>query len=111
MDGTEQGRHGEHIVLDDAAVVAHEVQHLGLCATCAMYHAVDFGAQLVKQALDDGSIGAGGGEHQLSGIDRRTVDGISQLILAAIHQVVGYCVVVALGIFLCQILGKDIVAG
>ena len=43
MDGTEQRRNWEHVVLDDAAVVAYEVEHLGLCAACAMNHSVDFG--------------------------------------------------------------------
>ena len=70
MNGTEEWRHGEHVVLDDAAVVAHEVQDLGLCTACAMYHAVDFGAQLIEQALDDRGIGAGRGQHQLARVDR-----------------------------------------
>ena len=52
MDGTEQRRHREHIVLDDAAVVADEVEYLGLCTTRAVHHTMNLGAQLVKQFLD-----------------------------------------------------------
>ena len=61
-DDAEEGRDGEHVVLDDAAVVAHKMQHLCLGAARAMYHAVDAGAQLVEQHLDDGGVGAGGRE-------------------------------------------------
>ena len=63
-DDAEEWRHGEHIVLDDAAVVAHEVQHLGLGAAGAVHHAVDAGAQLVEEHFDDGCVGAGGGEDE-----------------------------------------------
>ena len=61
-DDAEEGRHGEHIVLDDAAVVAYEVQHLCLCAARAVYHAVDAGTKGVKEFLNDWGVGAGGGE-------------------------------------------------
>ena len=63
-DDAEEWRHGEHIVLDDAAVVAHEVEHLCLGAAGAVYHAVDTGAQLVEEHFDDGCVGAGGGENE-----------------------------------------------
>ena len=68
LDGAEQGRYGEEVVLDDAAVVAYEVQHLGLCAAGAVYHAVDFGTKRVEQLLHYRGVGAGGGEDELSGI-------------------------------------------
>ena len=70
VDGTEEWGYGEHVVLDDAAVVADKVQHLGLSATCAMYHTVNLWAQLVKQFLDDGRLGAGGRKNQLTSVDR-----------------------------------------
>ena len=60
MDGTEEWGNREHVVLDDTAVVVNEVEYLGLGTTCAMNHTVNIGTQLVKQLLDDGSIGACG---------------------------------------------------
>ena len=45
-------------------------------------------------------------------VDGKTIDHtVSQAVAAAIHQVVGYGVVVAFGVLLCQVLGKDVVAG
>ena len=59
VDGMEQGRNREHVVLDYLAVVVDEVEHLGLRTTCTVNHTVNLGAQLVEQFLDDGCIGAG----------------------------------------------------
>ena len=111
VNGTEQRRNGEHIVLDDAAVVVDEVEHLGLGTTCAMYHTMNLRTQLVEQALDDRRIGAGGGKDELASVDGRTVNHAIQLILAAIDEIVRHGVVEALRVFLGQILGEDIVAG
>ena len=47
VDGAEQRRNGEEIILDDMQVL-DEVEHLGLCATGAVYHAVEDGAQRVR---------------------------------------------------------------
>ena len=111
MDGAEQRRHGEHIVFYNMAVVADEVEHLGLGTTRAMHHTVNLGAQLIEQPLDNRSVGAGGGEYQLAGIDRSTFDSIGQAILTALYKVVRDGVVVALGVVLSQVLGKHIVTG
>ena len=59
-DDAEEGRHGEHVVLDDAAVVAHEMQHLGLSAARAVHHAVDAWTHGVEETTDNGGVGAGG---------------------------------------------------
>ena len=69
MDSFEEWGYGEHVVLDDAAVVADEVEYLGLCAAGTMHHAVNLRTQLVEQSLDDRRVGTGGGENQLAGID------------------------------------------
>ena len=76
-----------------------------------MYHAVNLGAQFVEQLLDDWGIGAGGREHKLPGIHRRTFYAVSQFVLAAIYQLIGHSVVITLGIVLGQILRKHIMAG
>ena len=60
VDSLEQRGYREHIVLDDAAVVAYEVEYFGLCATRAMYHTMNLETQLVKQSLNDWSVGACG---------------------------------------------------
>ena len=58
-DDAEEGRHREHVVLDDAAVLAHEVKHLGLGAARAVHHAVDSGTHLVEETPDDRGVSAG----------------------------------------------------
>lgn len=63
MDGMEEGRYREHVVLDDTAVVVDEVQNFRLGTTGAVYHTMNLWAQLVQQFLDDRSIGAGRGEY------------------------------------------------
>mgnify|MGYP003299334699 CR=1 FL=1 len=55
VNGLEEGRHGEHVVLDDVKLV-DEVQNLGLRTARAVYHAMDVVAHLVEDLLDDGSI-------------------------------------------------------
>ena len=42
VDCPEKRRYREEIVLDDADVVADEMQNLGLSSARAMYHAMDF---------------------------------------------------------------------
>ena len=127
VDGSEEWGYGEHVVLHHAAVVGYEMEHLRLGTSRAMHHAVNLGAKLVEQALDDGSIGAGRRENELAHIGegeglrlgRNKRDGfrcgirdiVGEAILAAVDEVVGHSVVEALGILLGQILGEDIVAG
>ena len=109
-NGLEEGRHGEHVVLDDAAVFTHKVQHFGLCAARAVYHAVYFGTHLVEQTLDDGSIGASGGEHQAAGVERCALNGVGESVRSAVDKFLGHGLVVAFGIFLGQVFGKHVVA-
>jgi len=112
MDGSEQWGYGEHVVLDDTAVVTYEMEHLGLGSARTMHHTVNLRTQFVEQTLDDRGVGAGGGEDQLS--HRQPLNAIKllvQQVLSAIDQFVGYGVVVALRVFLCEIFGKDVVAG
>jgi len=66
VDNLEERWYREHVVLDDAAVLAHKVEHLGLCAACAVHHAVYLGAQLVEQPLDDRGVGARGRKDELA---------------------------------------------
>ena len=75
-----------------------------------MYHAVNVGAVEVQNFLDHGSIGAGGGEHELSCVHACSLNLVVKAVRAAVDQLVGHGVVEALGIFLCQILGKHVVA-
>ena len=103
--------YGEEVVLDDAAVVAHEVQHLGLRAARAVHHAVNLRAKGVEQPFHHRSVCAGGREDELAGIQRAALYGIGQAECAAIYQFLGHGVVVALRIFLGQVFGKDVVAG
>ena len=62
VDDAEQRWDGKHIVLDDAAILAHEMQNFRLCATRAMHHSVNILAVMVKDFLDDGRVGSSGGE-------------------------------------------------
>ena len=111
MDCLEEWRYWEHVVLHNLAVFAYEVQNLGLGTTCAVNHTVNLWAKLIQELLDYWGIGTGRSEYQLAGVDRRTLNLIGQLILAAVNQLVWHCVVVALRIVLCEILGEYIVAG
>ena len=58
LNESEQRRHGEHVVLDDAAVFAYKVEDFRLRSTRTMHHAVDAGAHCVEHFLDYGRIGA-----------------------------------------------------
>ena len=106
----EQWGDGEHIVFHYTTVVAHEMQYLGLGSTGAVYHAVYLWAQLIKELLDDRSIGAGGGEHELSGIHWGSLYSVGQLVFTAIDEFVGDGMVETLWVFLCQVFGKHIMA-
>ena len=110
-DHLKQRWNREHVVFDHLAVIPYEMQHLGLCATGAVHHAMNLGAHLVEQHLNDRSIGAGGGEHQLSGSHRNILQLVIQPVSATIYQFVGYGMVITLGIFLCQVFCKHIMTG
>ena len=110
LDGLEQGRYGEEVVFDDAAVVAHEVQHLGLCAAGAVHHSMNLRTKGIEQLLHYRSVCAGGGENQLSGIQRTALYAICQFQSAAVDQLFGYGLVIAFGVFLGEVLGKYVVA-
>ena len=68
VDDAEQRRHGKQIVLDDAALLAHEMQDFRLCAARAMHHSVNVRAVMVEDFLDDGRVGSSGGEDELPNI-------------------------------------------
>lgn len=74
----EQWRNWEEVVLDDMEVL-DEVQHLGLCAARAVYHAMNLMTHCIEHLLYDGSVGTGWAEHQLASIEWRTLDSIGQL--------------------------------
>ena len=75
-----------------------------------MYHTVDVAAMFVEDTLDDRCIGTCGGENQATGIQRDTFNTVCQVFLTTIYKVFGHFVVVTLGIFFCQVFGKDIMA-
>ncbi len=70
VDSLEEWRYWEHVVLHYLAVLAYEVQNLGLGTTCAVNHTVNLWAKLIQNLLDYWSIGTGRREYQLTGIDR-----------------------------------------
>ena len=109
LDCLEQRRDGEQIVLDDTYSI-DEVQHLGLCPARAMHHAVDVVAMLVEHPLDDRGVSACGRQHQTAGIDGTALDGIGQAQMPRVDQVLWDGMVIAFGVFVCQISGKDIMA-
>ena len=111
VDSLEEWWYWEHVVLHYLAVFAYEVEHLGLCTACAVYHTVDFWAQFVEQFFDDWGVCAGRREHELACIDRSTFHLIGQFVFSAVNQFAWYCVVEAFWVFLCEILSENIVAG
>ena len=111
MDGLEERRYREHVVLHDLAVVTNEMQHLRLGATGAVDHSVDLRTQLVEELLDDGGIGTCRGEDELAGIDGDAVDSVGEFVLTTVDEVVGDSMVIALGIFCGKVFGKDIMTG
>ena len=68
VDSLEQGRYGEHVILDDVQLV-YEVQDFRLRSTRAVHHAMDVVAHLVEDLLDYRSVCAGGGEYQLACVE------------------------------------------
>ena len=86
MDRLEEWRYWEHVVLHYLAVLAYEVKNIGLGTTGAVNHTVNLWAKLIQELLDYWGIGAGRREYQLAGVDRRTLNLIGQLILAAVNQ-------------------------
>src|SRR5574344_92211 len=63
VNGLEQWRYREHIILDDFAIIVYKMENLGLCATCTVYHTVDFRAEFIQQHFDDWCISAGRGHN------------------------------------------------
>ena len=59
VDCPEERRYREEIVLDDADVVAYEMQDLGLSTARAVYHSMNLRTQGVKQLLHHRSVCAG----------------------------------------------------
>ena len=77
-----------------------------------MDHAVDLAAVSVEDAFDDGDVGAGGGENELARVDAgKAGDGVGETARAGVDVLVGDGVVVALGVFVGQVFGEDVVAG
>ena len=109
--GTEQRGHGEHVVLDNATVVAHEIEHFGLRAAGAMHHSMYRRAKLVEHPADYRRVGTRRRKHELSGIHWRACYGVGKAVAAAINEFFGHGLIVTLGIFLSKILGKYIVSG
>ena len=110
-DGFEEGRNWEHVVLYDATVLTHEVQHLCLCSACAVYHSVNLRTQFVEQFLHYRSIGASGREDEFACVDRRTLNRVCQFVRTTVHEFFRHSLVIALGISLGQIFAEDIVSG
>ena len=63
LDEGEEGRDGEHIVLDDVLPL-DEVEHLCLGSTRAVYHPMDPWTELLEQLAYDRGVGAGRGENE-----------------------------------------------
>ena len=70
LNGLEEWGYGEHVVFDNAAVIAYKMEHLCLSTTRAMNHTVNLLAHFVQKLLDNRSVSTGGGEHQLACVDR-----------------------------------------
>ena len=109
VDEAEQRRGGEEVVLDHVQLV-DEVQHLGLGTAAAVYHTVDFWAGFVKYAANDGSVGAGGREDHLAGIDASHFCGVCQTFAAAIYHFVGQTIVETFRELLGIVFSEDVVA-
>ena len=77
LNQVKQRRHGEHVVLYHMLVL-DKVHDFGLGASRAVNHAVDVGTHLVEKLLDNGGVGAGGRQNELTGVDRRVVDGVGE---------------------------------
>ena len=111
LNGAEEGRDGEHVVLHHAAVFADEVEHLCLGTACAVYHAVDERTQtFVEHLADHRGIGAGGGENEFPGIDGCAFHFVLQGVAAAIDEFLRHILVETFGIFHRQILAEHVVA-
>ena len=65
LDEGEEGRNGEHVVLDDVLPL-DEVEHLCLGSTRAVYHPMDLGAKLLEHLTYYWSIGTSRREDELS---------------------------------------------
>ena len=108
LNELEEGRNGEEVVLD-YVLALYEVHYFSLCATRAVYHAVNLWAHSIEKFLNYGSVGASGRKHQLSGIAGNALYGIGKTHFSRIYQVVGYILVECLGIFFSYVFGEYVV--
>ena len=108
MNSTEERRHREHIVFDYMNISRDEMQNLCLCASCTMYHSVNVMSHLVKDTLDDRGVCSRGRENELTCVEGRTADRVSQSVFSAIDKSVRYGMVKTFRVFGRKILGEYI---
>ena len=109
VNHAEEWRDGEEVVFNHVEFV-DEVQHFGLGAAAAVYHAADVCAVLVEYAPDDRGVGAGGGEDHFACIHSGYFGGVGESPRAAVDYVLWQVVVVAHGVLRGIEFGKDVVA-
>ena len=110
LDCAEQGRYREEVILDDAAVVAHKMEHLGLCPTGAVHHTVNLRTQGIKQLLHYRRIRTRWREYQFTRIQRRALYSIGQFQCPTVNQFLGHSLVIALRVLLSQVFAEHIMA-
>ena len=110
LDGAEEGRHREKIVLDDVDVL-DEVHDLGLRTARAVNHTVDLRTELVEEFLDHGSVCARRAEYEFASVDGAALNGVGEFEATGVDEVVGNGGIVCLRVFLSEIFGEDIMTG
>eukprot|EP00964_Phaeocystis_antarctica_P101399 scaffold66881_cov63-Phaeocystis_antarctica.AAC.1 len=110
LDETEEGRHGQHVVLDNAQPIVEEVAHFGLRPAAAVDHAVHLRARHgVEQGLDHGGVGARRAEDELAHGEACLGLDVGELVLAAVHERRRHRGVEALRVARREVVGEDVV--
>ena len=84
------------------------MQHFGLGAAAAMDDAVDLFAELFQNRNHQRGIGASGREDEFAHIHAGDFGRVGQFVRTGIDQIFRDAVVIALVVFLCQIMSQHI---
>ena len=110
LDGAEQQRGFEQVVLDNMQSL-DEMQHFGLAAARAVYHAVEVVPVVAQYLFDDRGVGPCRGEHQFTHGQILTRHLVGEFVFPGVDQIRRNVVVETLWVFRGQVVGKYVVPG
>ena len=109
LNHAEERGQRQHVVLHDVQLV-NEMQYLGLGTATAMDDAVDLLTEVLQNRDHQRGVGAGGREDEFTYINTWDFGGVGEFVGTGIDQVIRDAMVVALVVFLGQIMVQHVVA-